>query len=185
VCGCEVCDGCVLLISCTTAVSDQLIGSSSSVQANKLFRLGRIVRIMRLLRLIRLFQLFRFAYSLKLHVSTKPCCTPDVCRRKGYFARVGELLQTTFVLSGPVTRLFKLFLLSILVAHLVGGLWFFIGDLRESGSWLDLDPTLRSAELSRQYFASVYWVRTPLVFVPVSLFRVAVSASLPDRRSSP
>jgi hypothetical protein len=68
-------------------------------------------------------------------------------------------MQTSFVLSGPVTRLFKLFLLSLMVAHLIGGLWFYIGNLHETGSWLDLDPSLRTSDLNKQYFASVYWVR--------------------------
>lgn len=42
----------------------------------------------------------------------------------GLFQRFSEKLQAMFVLSGAVSRLMKLGLLAILVAHLLGGLWY-------------------------------------------------------------
>jgi hypothetical protein len=74
-------------------VSDQIVSSSASVQANKLFRLGRIVRILRLLRLIRMFQLFR-SVCLALQVDAhQPVMIGGGPAEKGILLRLESLCK--------------------------------------------------------------------------------------------
>ena len=144
------------------------------------------MRILRLLRLLRLSKLFRCVLSCSSLIfvacHSEPRAVPVLCS-KGHFGSFVLKVKTMFVMSGPVTRLFKVLLLTCMAAHLLGGFWcvlplhralpshtahcshldagrFFIGDL--GNGWV-YDPGMGEvihASLVTQYFTSVYFVRT-------------------------
>ncbi len=82
-------------------LAELALNSAATAQSNQLFRLGRVMRILRLFRLLRLTRFFRM----------------------GIFNKMSNHIQSLFVLSMAYTRLLKILLLTLLVAHLVGGFW--------------------------------------------------------------
>ena len=109
----------------------------SSQQFNKLVRISRVPRIMRIMRLFKILKFFRTLNSLE------------------FIQNCLEFLN----ISKGVLRLFKFFFTVVLVVHINGCIWHFIGtsDDTNSDSWL-LKPEVARMSENEIYLASIYFV---------------------------
>ena len=109
----------------------------SSQQFNKLVRISRVPRIMRIMRLFKILKFFRTLNSLEF---------------------IQNCLEFMNISKG-VLRLLKFFFTVVLVVHINGCIWHFIGtsDDTNPDSWL-LKPEVAGLSENELYLASIYFV---------------------------
>lgn len=121
----------------------------------------RISRARRMFRLLRFLQMFRFSKILDQM----------------------QLFEKTFLfgvmqndLATIVRPLLTVILASLLAVHVLGSLWFAVGDTE--GGWV-IEERLHEAVLSRQYTRSLEWALSKL---PPSSLRIVVELNTPAER---
>ena len=77
-----------------------------------------------------------------------------------------EYIEDSHLFTPAAIGMFKIFVIALLVIHILGGLWYFIGDSRGDGlSWLSFWKAAQGLDdppLLDRYFASVYFICTTL-----------------------
>ena len=122
---------------------DFIFGQNEGVSYNKLFRIFRVSRLYRLFKILKLLKLFRFVRSHYL-----------------------ESLTTSPKFKSTASRIVGFLLTLVLIVHISGCLWFYIGkiDDDQSANWIF---RYRIDDLSDydKYIASIYFVFTTLTTV--------------------